>query len=129
MSFWVFINTLMISNLEHHCRDVMSQLANALEGQDGEGAGRVPYVRVDGDTDSRDRRSAVLKFREDPSVKVALLSITAAGLSPPCITQICMTVHLLTSCKPNPRYSKGCIRKPSVPSLLLQSTLSKWYRH
>ena len=57
----------------------MSQLANALEGQDSEGSGQVPYVRVDGDTDSRDRRSAVLKFREDPSVKVALLSITAAG--------------------------------------------------
>ena len=58
----------------------MSQLANALEGQAGEGQGRVSYVRVDGDTDSRDRRSAVLKFRDDPSVKVALLSITAAGL-------------------------------------------------
>lgn len=57
----------------------MSQLANALEGQDSEALGQVPYVRVDGDTDSRDRRSAVLKFREDPSVKVALLSITAAG--------------------------------------------------
>ena len=115
----------MICNLEHHCRDVMSQLANALEGQDGEGAGRVPYVRVDGDSDSRDRRSAVLKFREDPSVKVALLSITAAGLSLPCISQFCMTVHLLTSCKPSSSCSKGCPYKLSVPSVLLQSAL-KW---
>lgn len=57
----------------------MGQLANALEGQDGEGPGRVPYVRVDGDTDGRDRRAAVLTFHEDPSIRVALLSITAAG--------------------------------------------------
>ncbi len=70
--------------IQHHCmyRDVMSKLANALEGSPGkEGWGGVPYVRIDGETDSRDRRTACLQFKEDPAIGVALLSITAAGTS------------------------------------------------
>ncbi|DBA70641.1 TPA: hypothetical protein ACH3X2_012024 [Trebouxia sp. C0005] len=63
-----------------HHKDVMSKLANALEGGQGkEGWGGVPYVRIDGETDSRDRRTACLQFKEDPSIRAALLSITAAG--------------------------------------------------
>lgn len=80
----------------------MSQLANALEGQEGEAPGRTSYVRVDGDTDSRDRRSAVLKFREDPTVKVALLSITAAGN---CV--VMPTVYVVQSPKGSPFYAKA----------------------
>ena len=61
----------------------MSRLANALEGSQGgkEGWAGVPYVRIDGETDSRDRRTACLHFKEDPAIRAALLSITAAGVS------------------------------------------------
>lgn len=70
----------------------MSRLANALEGSQGrEGWAGVPYVRIDGDTDGRDRQAACLRFSEDPSIRVALLSITAAGErylhSPECCSQ------------------------------------------
>ena len=59
----------------------MLRLANALEGNNSkDGWGGVPYVRIDGETDSRDRRTACLQFKEDPSIRVALLSITAAGM-------------------------------------------------
>ena len=61
----------------------MSRLANALEGSSGkESWSGVPYVRIDGDTDSRDRQTACLQFKEDPTIRVALLSITAAGTVP-----------------------------------------------
>lgn len=74
----------------------MSKLANALEGGPSkEGWGGVPYVRIDGDTDSRDRRTACLQFKEDPVVRVALLSITAAGTSH-CYSQEVPTVLLTT---------------------------------
>ena len=39
----------------------------------------VPYVRIDGDTDSRDRCAAVRRFADEPGMRVALLSVTAAG--------------------------------------------------
>ena len=58
----------------------MAKLAAAL---DGAGAGRrwagVPFVFIDGSTDAVDRRAACRRFRDDPAVRVALLSITAAG--------------------------------------------------
>lgn len=37
------------------------------------------YVRIDGDTLPESRRDAVLSFKENPQIRVALLSITAAG--------------------------------------------------
>jgi hypothetical protein len=40
----------------------------------------VRYVRVDGSHDSRERQAAVKRFKTDPSVRVALLSITAAAV-------------------------------------------------
>lgn len=40
----------------------------------------IHFVRVDGDTDPEGRREAVERFRSDPSVVVALLSVTAAGV-------------------------------------------------
>jgi mannitol-1-phosphate/altronate dehydrogenase len=74
----------------------MSKLANALEGGPGkEGWGGVPYVRIDGETDSRDRRTACLQFKEDPAIRVALLSITAAGTCY-CCSQEVSTVLLRT---------------------------------
>ena len=77
----------------------MSQLANALEGTSGkEGWTGVPYVRIDGDTDSRDRQTACLQFREDPAIRVALLSITAAGalyLGSLYLDHLCQTFDLL----------------------------------
>ena len=62
------------------CRGVMNKLAAALEGQGG-GADwpGIGYVRIDGASDSRDRRAAVAQFRDDPNIAVALLSVTAAG--------------------------------------------------
>ena len=59
----------------------MQRLAAALEG---EGVGEtgwqgVPYVRIEGATDAADRHAAVQRFRDDVSIRVALLSITAAG--------------------------------------------------
>lgn len=40
----------------------------------------VEYVRVDGSHDSTERLAAVKRFKHDPSVRVALLSITAAAV-------------------------------------------------
>lgn len=83
-------------------RDVMDKLAAALSGyrsgsnidaDDVEAAAAaadgpptrlasraVGYVRVDGHHDSTERLAAVRKFRSDPSIRVALLSITAAAV-------------------------------------------------
>ncbi len=59
----------------------MAKLAQALEGLgEGEWPG-AEYVRIDGATDAHDRRDACQRFRDDPSVRVALLSVTAAGES------------------------------------------------
>lgn len=89
----------------------MSQLANALEGGPGkEGWGGVPYVRIDGETDSRDRRTACLQFKEDPAIRVALLSITAAGTSH-CCSQELPTV-LLTG-------GLYCVADQESPTVLL----------
>ncbi|WIA10259.1 hypothetical protein OEZ85_010458 [Tetradesmus obliquus] len=91
-----------------HHRDVMDQLAAALAGYGshvssssddhpdeveaaaaaaagGAAGGRrrwhgVGYVRVDGSHDSTERLAAVRRFKADPSVRVALLSITAAAV-------------------------------------------------
>jgi hypothetical protein len=90
----------------------MAKLSNALEGGASGGAS-VPFVRIDGATDSRDRlevclsvcrcervrsdlsavggslairlnvclsiRQATRRFRDDAAIRVALLSVTAAG--------------------------------------------------
>jgi hypothetical protein len=53
--------------------------AAAAAGPAGGGAPRVRYVRIDGSHDSEQRLAAVRAFRSDPGVRVALLSITAAG--------------------------------------------------
>lgn len=60
------------------CRTVMSKLADALEGGSKGWAGAA-YVRIEGSTDPRDRLAAAAKFRNDPNIRVALLSVTAAG--------------------------------------------------
>lgn len=62
------------------CSDVMDSLAAALSGQDSAFPGAA-FVRIDGSTDAIDRRAAVARFRDDPNISVALLSITAAGAS------------------------------------------------
>eukprot|EP00884_Botryococcus_braunii_P002065 jgi/Botrbrau1/1185/Bobra.0162s0066.1 len=63
-----------------HHKDVMAKLAEALSGEGpGKEWGSVPFVRIDGGTDSFDRRAAVNRFRDDPNVRAALLSVTAAG--------------------------------------------------
>ena len=57
----------------------MNKLADALEGgsQGWQGA---RYVRIEGATHVRDRHAAVTAFRRDPAIRVALLSVTAAGV-------------------------------------------------
>lgn len=56
----------------------MNKLADALEGGPRAWQG-ASYVRIEGATDIRDRHEAVKRFRTDPSIRVALLSVTAAG--------------------------------------------------
>ena len=66
----------------------MDQIAAAFEGQHKNWEG-VKYVRIDGSTDPLDRRTATHRFRDDPNISVALLSITAAGtFLPPCMLKI-----------------------------------------
>lgn len=60
-------------------RLVMAKLAAALEGEGGGEWAGAEYVRIEGATDHRDRRAAATRFRDDPAVRVALLSVTAAG--------------------------------------------------
>ncbi|KAK9843831.1 hypothetical protein WJX81_008228 [Elliptochloris bilobata] len=65
-----------------HHRTVMAKLAAALDGAAAGGGRRwagVPFVAIDGSTDAVDRRAACRRFRDDPAVRMALLSITAAG--------------------------------------------------
>lgn len=57
-------------------RDVMDGLATEFEAM----LGSTGYVRIDGQSDSTDRMQAVNKFRCNPDVRLALLSITAAGV-------------------------------------------------
>ncbi len=72
----------------------MNKLAAALEGEGGGADWRgIGYVRIDGASDSRDRRSAVAKFRDDSNIHVALLSVTAAG-TPVLLSHIALTASL-----------------------------------
>ncbi len=57
----------------------MARLAAALEGEGLRDWAGASYVRIDGATDHVARREACHRFRDDPSVRVALLSVTAAG--------------------------------------------------
>lgn len=83
----------------------MTKLAEALSGE-GPGSewGSVPFVRIDGSTDSYDRRLAVNRFRDDPNVRVALLSVTAAGawlittFGQSCIYMIDCPIEMLFLC-------------------------------
>lgn len=60
----------------------MAKLAAVLEGEGGGEWAGAEYVRIEGATDHRDRRAAAARFRDDPAVRVALLSVTAAGARP-----------------------------------------------
>ena len=40
---------------------------------------KVQYIRIDGSTPSRERQLRVSSFQESSSVRVAILSVTAAG--------------------------------------------------
>lgn len=75
-----------------HHRSVMNALAAALDNLLCRGGRRMSsaqwqnnihrayeFVRIDGETDAEGRRQAVERFRSDPQVRVALLSVTAAG--------------------------------------------------
>lgn len=83
----------------------MDRLEEALGGYDAASAfsgnggtprrASVPIVRVDGSHDSTERLAAVRKFKTDPSVRVALLSITAAGASGPVEFCIVHCVHVM----------------------------------
>ena len=60
----------------------MARLASALEGEGVKDWAGAAYVRIDGATDHPSRREACRRFRDDPSVRVALLSVMAAGERP-----------------------------------------------
>jgi len=57
----------------------MKKLAQELEGAGKAEWAGVGYVQIDGSTDQRDRRDACQRFKNDPSIRVALLSVMAAG--------------------------------------------------
>ncbi len=38
------------------------------------------YIRIQGDVPPSERQALVARFRDDPDVRVALLSVTAAGV-------------------------------------------------
>lgn len=58
----------------------MDGLAEALESMTPKINQMPSYVRIDGNCDAYDKISAVRKFANDTAVRVALLSITAAGV-------------------------------------------------
>lgn len=60
--------------------DVEAAAAAAHAGSSGRPGPGVGYVRVDGSHDSTERLAAVHRFRSDSSIRVALLSITAAAV-------------------------------------------------
>ena len=62
----------------HHLR-----VLDAIEHSVGK---KVSYIRIDGSTKMQDRNQAVHDFQEQPSVRLAILSITAAGVRHACNT-------------------------------------------
>ncbi len=60
----------------------MRKLARELEGTGQADWAGVGYVQIDGSTDHRDRRDACQRFKNDPCIRVALLSVMAAGKGP-----------------------------------------------
>lgn len=77
-----FLETIFSNNCSaklivfaHH-QEVMDELASFLT----KNLGLKGFMRIDGATDPRDRQEYVNGFQNDPAVKVALLSITAAGI-------------------------------------------------
>lgn len=71
--------TFRLAFMDWIFRSVVAKLAQVLEGQDEGKWQGTAYVCIDGSTDAHDRRSACQRFRDDPSIRVALLSVTAAG--------------------------------------------------
>ena len=58
---------------------------------------RVGFVRIDGSTSQADRHAAVQRFQGDPQVRLAILSIKAAGqgaLCPKVIVCGALRVHV-----------------------------------
>lgn len=68
-----------------HHKSVMNRIASFLDSISLTGPKKCDadkqaiYVRIDGDTLPENRREAVLSFKENPRIRVALLSVTAAG--------------------------------------------------
>lgn len=62
----------------------------------------VGYVRVDGSHDSTERLTAVQRFRSDPTIRVALLSITAAAVGE-------FASQLVTTQWPHQRLEPKCL--------------------
>ena len=54
---------------------------DVLNGIQSKALGNIKHIRIDGSTPPKRRQELVTQFQEDPSIKVALLSITAAGVA------------------------------------------------
>ena len=63
----------------HHSEVLDGIASGALHG--GNGTAPIKYMRIDGTTLPKKRQEAVTQFQNDPHTKVALLSITAAGVA------------------------------------------------
>ena len=80
------------------CRDVMKRLAQDLEGAGSAEWPGVGYVQIDGSMDQCDRRKACQSFRSDPAIRVALLSVMAAGKRPISEAVCMLCLHIAAAC-------------------------------
>jgi len=63
----------------HHL-DVLNQISSGA-GLSNRSDSLTKYIRIDGSTNPRERQEQILRFQTDPSVRIAMLGITAAGVA------------------------------------------------
>lgn len=63
----------------HHL-DVLDQISRGA-GLSNAKLSTTKYIRIDGSTSPKTRQEQILKFQTDPSVRIAMLGITAAGVA------------------------------------------------
>ena len=64
----------------HHI-SVLDAIAERVGLSNSGKAGTFSFIRIDGKTTPKSRQEQIDKFQNDPSVRVALLGITAAGVA------------------------------------------------
>lgn len=62
-----------------HLFEKLGQALKAPAGRSGQSGRQYEVLRIDGETPAKDRQAVVERFRSDPTVKVALLSVSATA--------------------------------------------------